>query len=185
MSSADTSEPHAENPAAAAFAVGCTAVCVVMSRSYIVCANAGDSRAVLCQQAKAVPLSFDHKPTDEAERKRIINAGGYVKEIHTGEGHQRRVVHRINGNLNLSRSVGDLAYKTRDDLGPEQQGGRCYEVVVCRGVVGPGEEGLAQPRQHMGVHGQEGRVPARGEEAGPRDLAHGASHHHGAFGQPA
>jgi len=122
MSSADTSEPHAENPAAAAFAVGCTAVCVVMSRSYIVCANAGDSRAVLCQQAKAVPLSFDHKPTDEAERKRIINAGGYVKEIHTGEGHQRRVVHRINGNLNLSRSVGDLAYKTRDDLGPEQQG---------------------------------------------------------------
>jgi len=119
LSAADSSEP--QNPATAAFAVGCTAVCVVMSSRHIVCANAGDSRAVLCRQAKAVPLSFDHKPTDEKERRRIINAGGYVKEICHGEGHQRRVIHRVNGNLNLSRSIGDLAYKTRDDLGPEKQ----------------------------------------------------------------
>lgn len=119
MSAAESTEP--QNPATAAFGVGCTAVCVVMSCRHIVCANAGDSRAVLCRQAKAVPLSFDHKPTDEVERRRIINAGGYVKEICVGEGSQRRVVHRVNGNLNLSRSIGDLAYKTRDDLGPEQQ----------------------------------------------------------------
>lgn len=119
MSATESSEP--KNPATAAFAVGCTAVCVVMSSRHIVCANAGDSRAVLCRQGKAVPLSFDHKPTDEVERRRIINAGGYIKETCVGEGHHRRMVYRVNGNLNLSRSLGDLAYKTRDDLGPELQ----------------------------------------------------------------
>jgi protein phosphatase 1G len=38
-------------------------------------ANAGDSRGVLCRGNEAVALSEDHKPAQESERNRILNAG--------------------------------------------------------------------------------------------------------------
>jgi serine/threonine protein phosphatase PrpC len=62
-------------------------------------ANAGDSRAVLGRAGKAVPLSFDHKPENEEEKDRIHKAGSTIQEG------------RVDGNLNLSRSLGDLKYK--------------------------------------------------------------------------
>lgn len=62
-------------------------------------ANAGDSRSVLGRGGKAVPLSFDHKPENDEERKRIEKAGSVITEG------------RVDGNLNLSRSLGDLRYK--------------------------------------------------------------------------
>ena len=74
----------------------------------IYAANAGDSRAVLARAGKAVPLSFDHKPDDEGELKRIEKAGSVVTEG------------RVDGNLNLSRALGDLKYKTNKDLKPEE-----------------------------------------------------------------
>lgn len=55
-------------------------------------------------------MSEDHKPTNELERERVLKAGGKVTE----EG-------RIDGNLNLSRSLGDLDYKNNPDLPPEEQ----------------------------------------------------------------
>ena len=58
-------------------------------------ANAGDSRCVLCRNGKAVEMSFDHKPEDELERKRIEKAGAKI----TSDG-------RVNGGLNLSRAIG-------------------------------------------------------------------------------
>jgi serine/threonine protein phosphatase PrpC len=41
-------------------------------------ANTGDSRAILSTNggAKFTSLSNDHKPSEEAERKRILKAGG-------------------------------------------------------------------------------------------------------------
>jgi serine/threonine protein phosphatase PrpC len=41
-------------------------------------ANTGDSRAVLSSHKghKFVSISNDHKPSEEAERKRIIKGGG-------------------------------------------------------------------------------------------------------------
>ena len=63
-------------------------------------ANAGDSRAVLCRGGEALPLSEDHKPAQARELARIEAAGGFV----TPQG-------RVNGNLNLSRALGDLKYK--------------------------------------------------------------------------
>eukprot|EP00413_Alexandrium_margalefii_P000908 CAMPEP_0204514834 /NCGR_PEP_ID=MMETSP0661-20131031/2292_1 /ASSEMBLY_ACC=CAM_ASM_000606 /TAXON_ID=109239 /ORGANISM="Alexandrium margalefi, Strain AMGDE01CS-322" /LENGTH=367 /DNA_ID=CAMNT_0051520113 /DNA_START=75 /DNA_END=1178 /DNA_ORIENTATION=- len=108
----------AENPdAGAADNVGCTAVCILMSKTEVVCANAGDSRAVLCRNGQAVELSHDHKPNDAGERRRIEAAGGRVEEIPVGT----RVHHRVNGNLNLSRSIGDLEYKKKPELGHEKQ----------------------------------------------------------------
>lgn len=100
--------------------VGCTAVCVLLSNDEIVCANAGDSRAVLSRNGTAVELSHDHKPNDERERQRIEAAGGRVEEVVAGS----RVHYRINGNLNLSRAIGDLEFKQQPDLGPEVQ-------IVC------------------------------------------------------
>jgi len=47
-----------------------------MKRLYI--ANAGDSRCVLARKGKAVPLSFDHKPDNPEEKKRIEDAGSII-----------------------------------------------------------------------------------------------------------
>nr|CCA15540.1 hypothetical protein ALNC14_016830 [Albugo laibachii Nc14] len=44
-------------------------------------ANAGDCRAVLCRDGKAVPLSIDHKPDRASEKQRITQSGGFVGQI--------------------------------------------------------------------------------------------------------
>jgi serine/threonine protein phosphatase PrpC len=97
--------------------VGCTANVVLVTSTKIICGNCGDSRAVLCRAGRALELSHDHKPNQERERMRIERAGGYVEAITGGP----RAHYRVNGNLNLSRALGDLEYKKRSDLGPEAQ----------------------------------------------------------------
>jgi len=90
---------------------GCTSICAVIVGEVLTVANAGDSRAVLCRAGcVAEPLSFDHKPLHEIEMKRIIDAGGFVNNFG-----------RVNGNLNLSRSIGDLKYKQTPGLPPSAQ----------------------------------------------------------------
>ena len=79
---------------------GCTAVVAAVRDGVLTVANAGDSRAVLCRGGEALPLSEDHKPAQARELARIEAAGGFV----TPQG-------RVNGNLNLSRALGDLKYK--------------------------------------------------------------------------
>jgi serine/threonine protein phosphatase PrpC len=101
--------------------VGCTANVCLVSKEFITCANAGDSRAVLCRAGKAVAMSVDHKPNDPAERERIQNAGGFVQCTSRGP-----ITHfRVNGNLNLSRALGDFQYKRRKDLGHDAQ------IITC------------------------------------------------------
>lgn len=93
--------------------VGCTAVVAVLKGRELYVANAGDSRAVLGRGATAVALSEDHKPASPTERNRITAAGGFVSEVGG--------VTRVNGNLNLSRAIGDLRYKANSDLPVEAQ----------------------------------------------------------------
>jgi len=97
--------------------VGCTCVIACITADEIVVANAGDSRAVLCRGGKAVGLSEDHKPNDPGEERRIVAAGGRI-EKQNGVG---KPCYRVNGNLNLSRALGDLEYKKDRALGPEAQ----------------------------------------------------------------
>ena len=53
-------------------------------------------------------MSDDHKPELDKEKKRITNAGGFVS------------MGRVNGNLNLSRAIGDLEYKSQKDRNREE-----------------------------------------------------------------
>ena len=64
----------------------------------------------MCRNGKAIEMSFDHKPEDDPERDRIQKAGGRV----TPDG-------RVNGGLNLSRAIGDHAYKTNKKLPLSEQ----------------------------------------------------------------
>jgi len=90
---------------------GCTAVCAVIVGGTLTVANAGDSRVVLCRQHGVTEaMSFDHKPMSEIEMKRITEAGGFVNQFG-----------RVNGNLNLSRSIGDLKYKKVPNIAPADQ----------------------------------------------------------------
>ena len=65
-------------------------------------------------------MSDDHKPDNEDETIRILDAGGNVEDG------------RVNGKLSLSRAIGDLSYKTRDDLGPEKQVITCVPDITKR-----------------------------------------------------
>jgi protein phosphatase 1G len=90
---------------------GATAIVAVITDRTLTVANAGDSRAVLCRSGGVtIALSFDHKPMQITEMSRIRNAGGFVNAFG-----------RVNGNLNLSRSIGDLKYKQVPGLSPAQQ----------------------------------------------------------------
>eukprot|EP00602_Paraphysomonas_sp_CaronLab_P008243 CAMPEP_0185019610 /NCGR_PEP_ID=MMETSP1103-20130426/2225_1 /TAXON_ID=36769 /ORGANISM="Paraphysomonas bandaiensis, Strain Caron Lab Isolate" /LENGTH=382 /DNA_ID=CAMNT_0027550025 /DNA_START=248 /DNA_END=1396 /DNA_ORIENTATION=- len=92
-------------------AAGCTACVSLKHGNDLYVANAGDSRAVLCRgDGSAYALSFDHKPNDKTESDRIIAAGGFVNQVG-----------RVNGNLNLSRAIGDLKYKQNRNIPPPEQ----------------------------------------------------------------
>jgi serine/threonine protein phosphatase PrpC len=73
-------DPKAQENADIAMFTGCTACVVAIHEGKIYCANAGDSRAVLCRKGVAVPLSTDHKPELEGEIARIEKAGGWVSD---------------------------------------------------------------------------------------------------------
>mmetsp|Transcript_44341 Transcript_44341/g.106813 ORF Transcript_44341/g.106813 Transcript_44341/m.106813 type:complete len:439 (-) Transcript_44341:86-1402(-) len=79
---------------------GTTACVVLVTPDHLVCANAGDSRAVYSKNGnKAIPLSYDHKPDDDGEERRIRAAGGYVAGG------------RVEGDLAVSRGLGDFRFK--------------------------------------------------------------------------
>ena len=74
-----------------AMGVGCTAVTALITPTEIYVANAGDSRCVLClKNGSPKEMSYDHKPDNPEEKKRIEEAGGFVEE------------NRVKGILNLS-----------------------------------------------------------------------------------
>ncbi|XP_039314941.1 protein phosphatase 1L isoform X3 [Solenopsis invicta] len=84
---------------------GTTALIALLEDNKLIVANVGDSRGVMCdEKGNAIPLSFDHKPQQERERKRINKAGGLV----TFNG-----VWRVAGILATSRALGDYPLKDK------------------------------------------------------------------------
>eukprot|EP01122_Echinamoeba_exundans_P010540 TRINITY_DN3969_c0_g3_i1.p1 TRINITY_DN3969_c0_g3~~TRINITY_DN3969_c0_g3_i1.p1 ORF type:complete len:437 (+),score=107.28 TRINITY_DN3969_c0_g3_i1:125-1312(+) len=72
-------------------------------------ANIGDSRALISRNGNTVALTKDHKPTNDEELSRIRAAGGYVE------------FGRVDGQLALSRAVGDSPYKQNKSLPLDKQ----------------------------------------------------------------
>jgi len=96
---------------------GSTAITVLMQGNKLWCANAGDSRSIAGVAGEAKALSYDHKPVDPKERARIEGAGGFVE------------FNRVNGNLALSRAMGDFVFKMNDKLSASEQIVTCYPDV--------------------------------------------------------
>ncbi|KAL7721327.1 Protein phosphatase 2C [Entamoeba marina] len=98
--------------------MGCTCVVVLIVDNILYCGNAGDSRGVLLKNNNVIALSEDHKPTLQSEIDRITAAGGTIDNG------------RVNGNLNLTRTIGDLMYKQQPELRPEGQIISCYPDIT-------------------------------------------------------
>ena len=88
---------------------GSTAIVAFVTPTHIIVGNCGDSRCMLVRGRTAVAMSEDHKPYNDVEKTRIINAGGHV------------TMKRVNGDLAVSRALGDFTYKHMDHLPAEAQ----------------------------------------------------------------
>ncbi|KAI9292419.1 protein phosphatase 2C [Neoconidiobolus thromboides FSU 785] len=90
-------------------------------------ANAGDARAVLCRDGKAIRLTYDHKGSDIQESNRIVSAGGFMMN------------NRVNGVLAVTRALGDSSMKdfiigspftTRIDITKQDT----FLILACDGL---------------------------------------------------
>ena len=80
------------------------------SQRKLTCASVGDSRClVIDAEGKVKFTTVDHKPETDSEGDRIRSAGGFVSNG------------RVDGDLAMSRSIGDHTYKTSPNLGPLDQ----------------------------------------------------------------
>jgi len=96
------------------FISGSTCVLVHISNKKIICGNVGDSRAIIFYDMNnnliIKNLSFDHKPENFEEKKRIEKMGGRVERIYNEIGPFRVWFKNENfPGLAMSRSFGDQA----------------------------------------------------------------------------
>lgn len=73
-------------------------------------ANAGDCRAVVSRQGKAIEMSKDHRPCCNKERSRIESLGGYIDDGY------------LNGQISVTRALGDWHLEGLKEIG-EKGGG--------------------------------------------------------------
>ena len=104
---------------------GTTCVLVIHIGKHLICANVGDSRALVAyderndpnlRYLRAFPLSVDYKPEIPEEKARIIMSGGVVEQLTNdyGEGvgpYRVFAPGKDYPGLAMSRSIGDLASK--------------------------------------------------------------------------
>lgn len=83
--------------------VGSTACMLVLTAKDAWFVNVGDSRAIVRVGRKVHQMTLDHKPTVKSELDRVRRYGGFVSNT---DG-----TWRVNGRLNLSRSIGDWSMR--------------------------------------------------------------------------
>ena len=79
-------------------------------------ANLGDCRAILLSKESYLVLTRDHKPNDQDERFRILRHGGKLYRDQEGTFNQIKVFRQVRvipGNLNVSRTIGDIEVKLK------------------------------------------------------------------------
>lgn len=72
-------------------------------------------------------MSFDHKPGNKDENARIVAAGGFVE------------FGRVNGNLALSRAIGDCEFKRNASLSAEAQIVTADPEIIVHDITGEEE----------------------------------------------
>ena len=96
---------------------GTTCVMVFQVGEKLICANVGDSRAILVKgNNEIIPLSIDQKPNDPEESKRIVENGGEISQFEE-DGEKSgpfRVWKKgeVYPGIAMSRSIGDLIATT-------------------------------------------------------------------------
>eukprot|EP00929_Paragymnodinium_shiwhaense_P085891 TRINITY_DN46371_c0_g1_i1.p1 TRINITY_DN46371_c0_g1~~TRINITY_DN46371_c0_g1_i1.p1 ORF type:complete len:485 (-),score=116.68 TRINITY_DN46371_c0_g1_i1:58-1512(-) len=116
--------------------------------------------------------TVDHKPSQPFEKARILAADGFVSDGEPA---------RLDGNLAVSRGLGDFAYKGDDKLPVHQQKVSCIPdvysisgcpsgticIIACDGVwdVMSSEAVAAFVRQRLGLGLGEGEKPPEKQEA--------------------
>ena len=96
---------------------GTTCVMVLQVGEKILCANVGDSRAIMVKENnKIIPLSIDQKPDDPEETKRIVENGGEISQFE--EDGEKSGPFRVwkkgeeYPGIAMSRSIGDFIAST-------------------------------------------------------------------------
>lgn len=96
----------------------CALVIIIIEKKCYV-ANVGDSRAIMSGEGgeKLYVLSRDHRPSEEGEYKRIIEAGGKIYQTEANivsKGKSESIVGPLRvkpGKLSVSRAIGDMEAK--------------------------------------------------------------------------
>lgn len=96
---------------------GTTATLVLLRDGTFYVAHVGDSRAVLARRGSgneliARDLTVDHKPTHEAERRRIQQMGGQVLRLEGDIPHRVFLSGKMYPGLAMTRSIGDTVGTT-------------------------------------------------------------------------
>lgn len=95
---------------------GTTAVMVIQLDDILICANTGDSRAVLYSPDSVKYLSIDHKPDSDGEKERILSSGGRVEKFNDNGDfvgpYRVWLKYEDYPGLAMSRSLGDFVSKS-------------------------------------------------------------------------
>ena len=101
-------------------------------------ANVGDSRASLISPEHIIRLSYDHRTTDEKEKKRILESGLEI------------IDDRINGTLMLTRIFGNYEYKNYDDENEEEENNNNNDKgLICQPFISKIKVDLSFENQYL------------------------------------
>ena len=86
---------------------GSTCLLIFIIENNLICANIGNSRAILLEKTELLQLSIDQTLSEPEEINRILQKGGKIKQIN-----KKIILDNINNNdFEISRSIGDKKLK--------------------------------------------------------------------------
>ena len=98
---------------------GTTATMALVLQDYIIIANTGDSRTLLCRSGSLEFSTIDHNPGNPMEDNRITAAGG---KVHTTPSKHKVILDtEAYTNLAVSRTLGDFGFKATPKVSAEDQ----------------------------------------------------------------
>ncbi|XP_014786207.1 protein phosphatase 1E [Octopus bimaculoides] len=110
---------------------GSTGITALIRGSTIYVSWLGDSQAVLVRNSQVIDMTMPHTPARQDEKKRIEDLGGIVLLV-SG-------ISRVNGNISVSRAIGDADQKPcissdADVITYEMNGSEDYLMLACDGA---------------------------------------------------